>query len=185
MQQNPATDRVATTPQIYVASLVDYNAGRRHGGWIDAAQGVQGILAAIQGMLRQSCEPFATEWAIHDSQGFGPIRIREHADLASVSLIARGVETHGLAFAAWIAYCGEITEETASRFCDAYRGTWRSIAHFAEHLAERLLPPATPVPGWFGRYVCVNTDLLAADLRRRLVTSPSEEGGVHVFDPEA
>ncbi len=182
MQEPTPPDRGATTPRIYVASLVDYNAGPRHGVWIDASQDAQRILAAIHGMLGQSGEPFACEWAIHDSQGFGPIRIREHADLASVSLIARGVETHGLAFAAWIAYCGEITEETASRFCHAYRGTWRSIAHYAEHLAERLLPP---VPEWFGRYVCVNKDLLAADLRRRLVTSPSEQGGVHIFDPEA
>ena len=64
--------------RIYVASLSDYNAGRLHGAWIDAAQEPEQIEAEIAWMLKQSPEPIAEEWAIHDHEGFGGVRLSEY-----------------------------------------------------------------------------------------------------------
>ena len=40
-----------TTPRIYVASLSDYNAGRLHGVWINAANGAEEINEKVVEML--------------------------------------------------------------------------------------------------------------------------------------
>jgi hypothetical protein len=37
-QATAEADKPPTTPRIYVASLADYNAGRLHGSWLDAAR---------------------------------------------------------------------------------------------------------------------------------------------------
>ena len=62
-------------PQIYLASLADYNAGRLHGTWIDATQEVEELAAAADRMLAGSQIVGAEEYAIHDFEGFGPRRL--------------------------------------------------------------------------------------------------------------
>jgi antirestriction protein len=72
------------TPRIYVASLSDYNAARLHGRWIDATQDREAILAEIQTMLAESPEAIAEEFAIHDFDDFGGIRLGEWEDVDHV-----------------------------------------------------------------------------------------------------
>ncbi len=48
---------VELAPRIYVASLSDYNAGRLHGAWLNAAQESADLHADIAAMLAQSREP--------------------------------------------------------------------------------------------------------------------------------
>src|ERR1700722_12250921 len=69
-------------PRIYVASLSDYNAGRLHGEWLDAAQDPEALLAGIGAM--SSAEPGAEEWAIHDYEEFCGVRLGEYASIESV-----------------------------------------------------------------------------------------------------
>jgi len=52
-------------------------------------------------MLARSSSPDAEEWAIHDYEGFGPIRLSEWADLDKVAEIGALIEQHGAAFAAY------------------------------------------------------------------------------------
>ena len=59
-------------PQIWIASLADYNNGHLRGAWIDATQDPEDLHAATQRILSESQEPGAEEWAIHDYDGFGP-----------------------------------------------------------------------------------------------------------------
>ena len=82
-------------PRIYVASLSDYNAGRLHGSWLDAAQDPEALLAGISEMLATSPEPIAEEWAIHDYEGFCGAALSEYEDVATVSKLALGVVEHG------------------------------------------------------------------------------------------
>jgi antirestriction protein len=56
------------SPPIYVASLSDYNAGRLHGRWIDAAVEVEQVVEEIEAILAESKEEIAEEWAVHDCQ---------------------------------------------------------------------------------------------------------------------
>ena len=182
-QPHPTETEPQIPPRIYVASLSDYNAGRLHGTWIDAADDPEDIHEAVQRMLATSREPLAEEWAIHDYEGFGPARLSEYSDFESVSRIAHGIETHGDAFAAWVAHAGDSSEETAQRFDEAYLGRWDSITDYAEQLAEDLGLTDDLVPEWARPYVRVDIDLLARDLEIELAIADSEEGGIHVFDP--
>ena len=52
-QTSPEEERGAQ-PRIYVASLADYNEGRLHGAWIDAAQDEDELERAVKEMLAQS-----------------------------------------------------------------------------------------------------------------------------------
>ena len=117
-------------PRIYVASLADYNDGRLHGAWIDAAQDDDELGAAVKDMLARSPSPGAEEWAIHDYEDFGPLRLDEFESLATVAKVARGIAEHGPAFAAWAAHVGT-DSEALDEFEDAYMGEWDNAVAFA------------------------------------------------------
>ena len=88
-------------PRIYVASLSDYNAGRLHGRWIDATQGVDAVQEEVNAMLAESREAVAEEWAIHNYDEFAGVRLGEWEDLARICELAAALVAHGPAFAAW------------------------------------------------------------------------------------
>lgn len=131
--QKPRTDR---TPRIYVASLADYNAGDLHGCWIDADQPVTEIHDAIARMLSQSLQPIAEDWAIHDYENFGGLRLSEFEDLERVSEAACGIVEHGPLFAAVVSHFGGLSNlEEARRYMeDGCRGAFNSLADYAEEL---------------------------------------------------
>ncbi|MET8684832.1 antirestriction protein ArdA [Streptomyces sp. NPDC004732] len=88
------------TATIYVASLTDYNAGELHGEWIDANQDPGAIMAEVESMLTLSptakaegCT--AEEWAIHDYDGFGELRLSEWETFEDVAKFAELVDSHG------------------------------------------------------------------------------------------
>jgi len=85
-----------STPRIYVACLAAYNAGHLHGTWIQANQAVEDIRSEVSAMLTASPEPNAEEWAIHDYEGFGEIRLRAWETLERVTTIAAGITKHGV-----------------------------------------------------------------------------------------
>lgn len=173
-------------PRIYVASLSDYNSGRLHGSWIDASRNPEEIFEDIATMLAASREPTAEEWAIHDHEGFGPVRLDEYENLAVVSQIARGIADHGPAFAHWAALCGTSGHEELARFEDVYLGHWDSIEEYAEQylddlgihdLIERV------VPDYFQPYVTVDVGGFARDLQYSGELNVSQgDDGVYLFD---
>lgn len=76
------------TPRIYAACLASYNAGSLHGEWIDATDADE-IREGIENMLSESRQPIAEEWAIHDYENFGGLRLSEYADLDKVAELGR------------------------------------------------------------------------------------------------
>ena len=132
-----STGDVGTRRYIYVASLSDYNAGRLHGLWIDAGRSAQEITAEVEAMLQASPSPDAEEWAIHDYEGFGPIRLSEWESFDRVSALAEMIEAHGEAFAAWFSDAEvESVDDLEEAFSDAYQGEFDSLADYAQSLAE-------------------------------------------------
>ncbi len=121
--------------RIYVASLADYNAGRLHGTWIDAAQDSEQIQAEIATMLERSREPVAEEWAIHDYEGFHGILLSEYESMERASQIANGISEYGATFGAWISICNR-DDETIERFEEAFRGTFASREAYAEEIVD-------------------------------------------------
>ncbi len=172
-------------PRIYVASLADYNSGILHGRWIDAAQDVEVIWEEVRAMLAKSTLPFAEEWAIHDYDDFGGLKIDEYVGLATVSAIANCIAEHGAAFAAWADLIGvdEAAEHTES-FEDAYMGHFDSLTAFAQEQWESLgydevleaLPPE------IRSYLRIDFAMWARDMRLSgAVDYTEDDAGIHAF----
>lgn len=118
--------------RIYVASLSDYNAGRLLGVHIDLdGKDEDDVWAEINAMLKRSPEMVAEEWAIHDYEGFGPLRLSEYESIGKIVAIAEKVAEHGDAFLGWLSYEDREVDEF-DRFEDQYRGEWDSERAFAE-----------------------------------------------------
>lgn len=126
------------TPRIYVASLADYNAGRLLGRWIDADQAAECIREQIAEMLAESRQLVAEEWAIHDYEGFGSLRLGEFEDLERVADAACVIAEHGPLFAALVNHFGglEYNEQARQYLEDGYCGAFDSLADYAEQLIE-------------------------------------------------
>lgn len=164
-------------PMIYVACLAAYNAGTLHGEWIAATQDVDSLHQEVQEILKQSPERFAEEWAIHDYEGFGDVRIEEYQSLSEVSRIALLIEEHGEAFAAYAAHVGteSATEES---FEDAYRGHWDSELAYAQDLFDEIYADEVPESlRFYIDYEAFSRDIF---LDGHFIVR-SSDFGVHVF----
>ena len=130
----------AGTPRIYVASLADYNAGRLHGCWIDADQPVEIIREQISKLLAESPEAIAEDWAIHDHEHFGGLRLGEFEDIERVAEAARLIVEHGEVFPALVEHFGGLSnlDEAKAYMEDAYCGEYENVGCYAYDLAHDL-----------------------------------------------
>ncbi len=168
-------------PRIYVACLAAYNDGILHGAWVDANQSADELGAAVQAMLAASPVAGAEEWAIHDYEGFGTLRLSEWESFERVSGIAEGVSQHGPAYAAWLDYDDSRDPADIDSFLDSYRGEWNSLRDYAEDFADSTgLYELADQAG--SSYVTVDIDMLERDLDIEMYTAASDHG-VYVFDP--
>ncbi len=185
-QTQDRTEQLDDQPRIYVASLSDYNDGYLHGTWINAAQEPEDIHAAIQDMLARSPTPGAEEYAIHDYENFGPLRLDEYESIETVALLARGIAEHGVAYAHWAAVVEDSSPEALGRFEDAYRGHFDSLVDYAAQLFDDfgyndLIE--TIVPEHLRSYVRIDIEAFARDLEASgSITTSEGDGGVYVFD---
>ena len=133
-------------PRIWVGSLADYNAGRLHGDWFDAAVDDEQLLAEVQAMLDASSEPIAEEYGIFDYDEFGAFKPGEYDDLRTVAGVARGIKEHGAAFAVW-AELHDADPAMLTHFEDAYIGhfddpeDWaRDMLADIDHQLDQIVP---------------------------------------------
>lgn len=178
-------------PQIWVGSLSDYNNGILYGEWLDAGREPDEIHADITRILAGSPTAAETgqpaeEWAIFDFDNFGSARIHEHDQIELVSRIARGIDEHGLAFAAWADVCDD-DRDMLDGFADAYLGHYDSVETYAEQLVgdlgyEQTLDQA--IPDSMRSYVKVDTEGLARDMKLGgdIHVVAADDGGVWIFD---
>jgi antirestriction protein len=177
-------------PRIWVGSWLDYNNGVLHGNWIDADREDAEIWADIQTMLARSptmaeTGEAAEEWGIFDHEHFGDLRIDEQETVSWVAKVARGITTHGPAFAAW---AGVVEDEALlDGFEHDYLGHYDSVQAYAEQAFgglgfEQLLE--RHVPEHLRPYVHLDTEALARDLQfgGRIYVLPADDGGVWLFD---
>lgn len=168
-------------PRIYVASLSDYNDGRLHGAWINADMIVDDIRQEIANMLEASPMIGAEEWAVHDYDGFGPVRLGEFESIDTVARIGEGIRDYGEAFAHWASIAGT-DEDTLEQFEDAYQGCWETDTAYAESLLEAYgVQEALDHPDFpLSAYVRIDVDMFVRDLSADHYFSQGAEG-VHVF----
>lgn len=177
--------RGEVAPQIWAASLADYNSGILHGQWLEAAQSVEELEADIAAMLARSKQPNAEEWGIFDYQGFGQLRLGEYESLAVVSRVAMGIVEHGPAFAAW-AELHDADPGMLEAFQDAYIGEYESREAFAQTIVddfgiEDIL--SRELPAWLAAHVSVDLAGIAHDLQISgdIWIEDDSGGGVWVF----
>ena len=105
--------------RIYVACLSAYNNGKLHGAWIEAESDLENMMEKIQGMLKNSPEPNAEEWDIHDLDGIprGITCVQEVADYMQI------IEDHA-------DYSNEIIEAAWGLSCntDQFKGYLENYA---------------------------------------------------------
>ena len=137
-QNSLKRDDIAEIPRIYVASLADYNAGRLHGCWIDANQPADAIRDEIAQMLSESKESIAEEWAIHDYEYFGDLRLSEFEDIDQVAKAACLIVEHGLVFTSLLSYVGGASciDEAQRYMEEAYCGEYDSLTEYAEQFID-------------------------------------------------
>lgn len=88
------TTTTTVAPAIWIADLAAYNAGILHGEWVrlDADTTIDELDATVKRILAEGTRRYCREtlsaeheeFAIHDYEGFGPIRIGEYSSLSSV-----------------------------------------------------------------------------------------------------
>ena len=132
-------------------------------------------------MLAASPEPGAEEWAIHDYEGFGEMRLSEWESFERVSAIAAGIAEHGAAFARGF----HTTPAATFRTCGV-RGRIQWRMGFASRICRGLrrvdgMYDAAEKSG--SSYVVVDIDMLTRDLDIELYTVESDRYTVYVFDP--
>lgn len=165
------------TPRIYVACLASYNNGTLHGAWIDCTD-VDQMATDIAKMLAASPTESAEEYAIHDTEGFGDAHslIREHTDLTTIAELAEGITEHGDAWAAYVAYQGDV--DAASDYEDAYRGQWDTFAEYAADFVDST-GMLSGIDNTIARYF--DYDTFAHDLKYDHIVCDDGTGGIYVF----
>lgn len=174
----PATSHQSSLqPRIYVACLAAYNNGRLHGVWIDATADEWAMWARIEKMLASSPIPDAEEWAIHDYEGFGGVRIGEHSGLGRVAEISGYLAEHGeLGAAVLEQVCGD-ADEARDIMEQRYLGCHASLADYVQELTEE----ATDIPQALRYYIDWQAMARDAELSGDLFTIETGYQSVHVF----
>jgi len=163
-------------PEIYVASLSDYNSGILHGRWINAVQEPDEIHDQIQDMLKESKQPNSEEWAIHDCSGFFDINLSEYENIENLTKIAQGISKHGEAFASYTDMINDMEIVDIEGFSDSYQGEYDSEMQFA----EEMMGLCYSVPDYLEPYV--DYEKFARDLFMSDYTSVrSSTYSYHIF----
>jgi antirestriction protein len=164
-------------PRIYVACLAAYNNGYLHGAWIDAAQEPWAIYDAVRVMLAASPITDAEEWAIHDYEGFGEVRIEEYNGFDRVNELATFIAEHGEIGAALLDYYSGDLGKAREALTDRYLGAHASLADYVQELTEET----TAIPEALRYYVDYQAMARDAELNGDLFTVSTAWDVVHVF----
>lgn len=177
MEKGTQHQTTEQNPRIYVACLAAYNNGYLHGAWIDAAQEPWAIYDAVRDMLRTSPIEGAEEWAIHDYEGFGGIRIEEYASFERVSELAAFMAEHGEIGAALLDHFSGNLDEAREAMADRYMGQHASLADYMQELTEE----STAIPHALRYYIDYAAMARDAELNGDLFTVSTAWDAVHVF----
>jgi antirestriction protein len=181
---NPERNPLALQPRVWIASLADYNAGRLHGEWVDAAVEGDELVAEAKRIIAASPDPSAEEWAIFDYDNFFSYRVNEYQDLHRVAEIARGIAEDGEAFAAYAQLSGLHGDELDRGYTEAFVGYWQSRDAFLDELLEDFGIDdalAMGMPGWLLPHIKFDREGLLRDLLVDFEVHDVSDGGIYLF----
>lgn len=183
---NSEREPTAERPRVWIASLADYNDGRLHGEWVDAAVDGNDLIRAAQRIVDTSPEPGAEEWAIFDYDNFGTYRVGEYEDLPTVATVARGISKFGPAFAFWAEESEAHIDDMEVGFEDAFMGFYESRDDFLDTMLDDLGANEAiekHVPQWLVAHISIDRDGLIRDVQAAgdIHIEDGPEGGIYVF----
>ena len=163
--------------RIYVADLAAYNNGKLHGVWIEACSDMHDIWKAVSKMLKSSPEQMAEEYAIHDYEGFGAVRLSEYEGLESAHEKALFIDEHGELGAAMLDHwCGDL-DDAGKALEDSYVGVYESLADYAQQLTE----DTSEVPAHLEYYIDYEKMGRDMELAGDVYTIETTHDEVHIF----
>jgi hypothetical protein len=172
-------------PHIWVGPRADYEAERRYGAWIDAAQPEPDVSVAINNVLDQTPDGLSVEWGIYDVRDFGRWLPAPEDALTDVLRVARGIVEHGAPYGALAAVVGaDSLAAQPERFAQSFLGSWPSMEAFVTQVAvesgwhEYL----KRLPSSMRPYIGIDVASLAAAAAQEL-TVVNHDAGVWVYDP--
>lgn len=169
--------KTSLPPRIYVACLAAYNSGYLHGAWVNAAQEPWSIYDEVKAMLAASPVAGAEEWAIHDYEGFGEVRIEEYTGFDRVSALATFIAEHGEVGAALLDHYSGDVSEAQEAIADRYMGQHSSLADYVQEVTEE----STAVPQALRFYVDWPAMARDAEMNGDVFTVTTAYDVVHVF----
>jgi antirestriction protein len=164
-------------PRIYVACLAAYNNGHLHGAWLDASADEWAMWEGIAKMLACSPIPHAEEWAVHDYEGFGGVRIGEYTGLGRIAEITGFLAEHGELGAAVLDHFSGDIEEAREALEQRYLGCHASLADHVQELTEE----SAVIPQALRYYIDWQAMARDAELNGDLFTIETGYQSVHVF----
>lgn len=174
------------SPSIYLADLAAYNSGRLHGETVeldgDANHNLEQIRETIARVLRTSPVADAEEWAIHDYQGFGDLKLGEYEDLEKVANLAALMNEHGTVLAALVSHFGGLSylDEAVRHMEENYQGTHDSLEAWAEQYLEDT-GALSEVPESLRNYIDFEAWARDAELGGDIFGLTDSDGTLHVF----
>lgn len=166
---------MTTNPEIYVACLASYNSGILHGEWIEVTDEAS-VQEEIQKILAASPVEDAEEYAIHDYEGFGSLRLDEYESISGVCELAEMMREYGEVIFELYSYHGDL-EFAKNQLENNYYGEHKSEENFASDLFDDLY--AHQVPKHLSFYI--DYDAFSRDLFINDFYSVETDSGVHVF----
>ena len=164
-------------PRIYIADLAAYNAGILHGIWIDACQDIEDIQKQVRELLENSPVEDSEEYAIHDFEGFGSVRLSEYQGIYSAHEIACFIEQHGELGAELLNYFHENMEEALTALEDHYAGCHTSLEDFVQELTEET----TDIPENISFYIDYSRMAYDMEVSGDIYTIETGAREVHIF----
>jgi antirestriction protein len=128
-------------------------------------------------MLAASPISGAEEWAIHDIEDFGGVRIEEYTGFERVSALASFITEYGEIGAALLDYYSGDLEEAKEAITDRYMGEHSSLADYVQELTEET----TPIPQPLRYYIDYRAMARDAELNGELFGISTAHDVVHVF----
>lgn len=146
--------------QIYVADLAAYNAGHLYGRWINLAMynfDTEEIHERIREILAKGRERYGSvtmsaheEWAIHDYEGFGPVKIEEYESIGKICALAEtldALEENGeeVPFKIFLDKVESLDsfdslDDAVEAFRESYRGEQSLEQYAGDYVSDCILP---------------------------------------------
>src|SRR5690606_28980537 len=97
---------------------------------------IKEIYNDIYQMLKAAPFPNCEEWAIHDYDGFGDIKIGEYTSLETLKKIALFIEEHGIVAEKLLSEFNMDVDSAKIAMEDCYLGLYESVGDYARDCTE-------------------------------------------------